>query len=70
MTEKFAFDESFGNRPAVDRNKGIFGSWTSFVKETGNPLLSCPAFSGDKNGRVASGNRDSVGTASPVESET
>src|SRR5210317_1495241 len=56
MTEKLAFDQTFRQRSAVDRNKGGAGSAAFIMNGIGDELFAGSGFTGYMNGVVIAGN--------------
>ncbi len=52
MSEKFTFNKLFWNGRAVYLDKPLFGPQTVLMNSSGNELLSCSAFSVDKNSGI------------------
>jgi hypothetical protein len=55
VSEEFAFDEGFRNRPAVDSEKGTFRTSRRGVKKPGHPLFAGAALASNEDGAVELG---------------
>ena len=55
MPEKFAFQQLFGDGPAIDGHKGLVGAATVGVQGAHQQFLACSGFAGYKHSTVRGG---------------